>query len=87
MPFDTFCLPLKKIQKVQHTTFCLPFVETKEKQKAHLCERQKKTKFSLSSMHKRWSKTSIWKNEKVKQSIGRSYVVSRNKKKSTFLTM
>ena len=87
MPFDTFCLPLKKIQKVQNTTFCLHFVETKDKQKAHFCERQKKTKFSLSSMHKRWSKTAIRKNEKVKQSIERSYVVSRNKKKSTFLTM
>jgi hypothetical protein len=65
---------------------CCAF-ETKDKQKAHFCERQKKTKFSLSSMHKIWSKTAIWKNEKVKQSIERSYVVSRNKKKSTFLTM
>ena len=43
MPFDTFCLALKKIQKVQNTTFCLHFVETKDKQKAHFCERQKKT--------------------------------------------
>jgi hypothetical protein len=51
--FDTFCLPLKKIQKVQNTTFCLHFVETKDKQKAHICERQKKTTFSLSSMHTR----------------------------------
>ena len=31
-------------------------------------------------MHKIWSKTAIWKNEKVKQSIERLYVVSRNKK-------
>ena len=29
MPFDTFCLPLKKFQKVQNTTFCLHFDETK----------------------------------------------------------
>jgi hypothetical protein len=42
---------------------------------------KKKTTISLSSMHTRWSKTAIWKNEKVKQSIERSYVVSRNKKK------
>jgi hypothetical protein len=41
MPFDTFCLPLKKIQKVQNTTFCLHSVETKDKQKAHFCERLK----------------------------------------------
>lgn len=88
MPFGTFCLPLKKIQKVQNTTFCLPFVGTKDKQKAHFCERQKKTKFSLSSMHKRWSKTVIWKNQKVKTAVKRSYIVSRNTPKNQpFLTI
>jgi len=84
MPFGTFCLPLKKIQKVQNSTLCLHFVGTKDKQKAQFCHRQKKTKFSLSSMHKRWSKTVIWKNGKVKTAVKRSYVVSRNTKKSTF---
>ena len=60
------------------------FCWNKRQTKGSLLWKKKKTKFSLSSMHKRWSKTAIWKNEKVKQSIERSYVVSRNKKNQPF---